>query len=209
MTDLEEDMRQASLLGPAGRQSAVALVLVRYFGFDQDPKFSPWFEQHREALSQVLAFGSRVHREAITGSGVSTEEVRPVRELVERVLEASDPDGPPFETEIVDHLVLATEVFDSLAAPEDLERLRRAFEHAEELAEASEEMAAESSSEDEDAAEFLRLESEIRRSDLSEARLAREVPGFDPELLLLRSEAFARSYAEVIANGYSDEEAGR
>ena len=210
MTDLEDDMSQASLLGPAARQSIAALVLVRYFGFDQDPKFSPWFEQHQEALSQVLVGGSRFYRQTSTGTAVSTEEIRPLKNLVERALGACDPDGPPFETEIVDHLVLATEVLDYLSEPEDLERLERVFEHAEELAEAGEEMATnESLAEKGKAVEFLQLESEIRRSDLNEMSHAQEVTSFDPSPLLLRSETFSRRYAEVIASGYSDEEAGR
>ncbi|MBG6106075.1 hypothetical protein IW249_006489 [Micromonospora vinacea] len=209
MTNLEEHMRQASLLGFAARQSAAALVLVRYFGFDQDRKFSPWFEQHREALSQVRALGAHVYRWASAGIEVPTEQFRQVREVVERILESSDPDGPPFETEIVDHLVLATEVFDYLAGPEDLDRLRRVFEHAEELAEAAEDMATdESSSEDAQVAEFRRLEGEIRLLDLSEVRTAQEASDRDP-VPLLRSEAFARIYADVIASGYSDEDAGR
>ncbi|MEU5722821.1 hypothetical protein [Micromonospora sp. NPDC047738] len=210
MTDLEDDMSQASLLSPAARQSIAALVLVRYFGFNQDPKFSPWFEQHREALSQALADGSRFHRQAITGTAISTEEIRPVRSLVERALGASDPEGLPFETEIVDHLVLAAEVLDYLSAPQDLERLERVFEHAEELAEAGEEMAtSESMAEEGEGVDLLQLESETRRSDLNEMREAQDLASFDPSPLLLRSQDFSRKYAEVIANGYSDEEAGR
>ncbi|WP_037773749.1 hypothetical protein, partial [Streptomyces pristinaespiralis] len=133
----DDDVQQASLLAPQDRRRVAALLLVRYCGFLEDPKFAPWFERHHDALAAARDIALRICRQDgdTDRSEVSDEELDGLRGRLEEVLEGSDPDGPPFETEVVDHLVFATEVLDALQEPEATEHLVHAFERADELAE--------------------------------------------------------------------------
>ncbi|MEU5789495.1 hypothetical protein ABZ754_17405 [Micromonospora purpureochromogenes] len=208
---LTYDMRQASLLDTLARQSAAALVLVRYCNFHHDPKFSPWFEQHQEVLSRSVDLATRICRQGAERSTEIEDDVAALRGSLGEVIDGSDPDGPPFETEVVDHLVLATEVLDFVAAPDELDELQEVFERAEELAEAAREMGeADFPGGEWEVVNFIGLENEARQADLAELRSAQQ-DGRDPNPanLLSRSESFARQYADVIEKCYSDEDAGR
>ncbi|MER6590906.1 hypothetical protein ABT214_03395 [Micromonospora purpureochromogenes] len=208
---LTDDMRQASLLDNWARQSAAALVLVRYCNLHQDPKFSPWFEQHREHLSRSVDLATRICRQGTERSAEIEDDVAALRGSLGKVIDGSDPDGPPFETEVVDHLVLATEVLDFVAAPDELDELQEVFERAEELAEAAREMGERDFPGGErKVVDFVGLENEARHADLAELRSAQQDGRHpNPANLIPRSESFARQYADVIEKCYSDEDAGR
>jgi hypothetical protein len=201
----DDDLALLSPLAVGDRQMVAALLLVRYCGFHRDPKFSPWFEGAREALADVVGFAGRLVRQN------SSEALDGLREKLDRVLEDSDPDGPPFETEVVDHLVFATEVLACVATPDDVGVWQRAFGHADELAESHEEMGLEDyAGGDWEPVDFDRRESRIRSLDiraLTEARAAGTV--VEAESLLSRSEEFAAQYADVIEHCCTEEEAGR
>jgi hypothetical protein len=208
---LTDDMRQASLLYTRARQSAAALVLVRYCNFHQDPKFSPWFEQHREVLSRSVDLATRICRQGAERSTEIEDDVAALRGSLGEVIDGSDPDGRPFEAEVVDHLVLVTEVLDFVAAPDELDELQEVFERAEELAEAAREMGERDFPGGEwEVVDFVGLENEARQADLAELRSAQQDGrGLNPANLFPRSEFFARQYADVIEKCYSDEDAGR
>jgi hypothetical protein len=209
----DDDVQQASLLAPQDRRRVAALLLVRYCGFLEDPKFAPWFERHHDALAAARDIALRICRQdaATDRSEVSDEELDGLRGRLEGVLEDSDPDGPPFETEVVDHLVFATEVLDALQEPEATEHLVHAFERADELAEARYDMGTEDYPGGEwEEVDFATLESEARTADIrSLSSAGPDGTGIDVTAMLARSEAFARPYADVLARCYSNEEAGR
>lgn len=169
----------------AGRSRLGGLLLVRYCGFQGDARFSPWFGRQREALEQV----ARTARELVRGGG-GREALERLRGVVDGALEASDPEGPPFEAEIVDHLVFATDVLDFLDEPDDGERLDHALARADELAGVRDEMAAETG----EASDFATWEADLRRPDADAA--------------LARSESFGRAYAAVLRAYYTDADAG-
>ncbi|MGN9917089.1 hypothetical protein [Micromonospora palomenae] len=97
-------------------------------------------EGAREVLSRSVDLATRICRQGAERSIEIEDDVPALRGSLGEVIDGSDPDGPPFETEVVDHLVLATEVLDFVAAPDELDELQEVFERAEELAEAAREM---------------------------------------------------------------------
>ncbi|TDC39743.1 hypothetical protein E1211_02950 [Micromonospora sp. 15K316] len=200
-----------STLRPVDRQRVAALLLVRYCRFQHDPKFFPWFEQQREALSRAVQRAEQFVLQDVTDPAVPATAVREVRDRLHEAIEVSDPDGPPFEAEIVDHLVFAAEVFDFIADPGKLGALRHAFERADELAEAMEEMGREDFPCGEwEPVEFGRLETAARQADVRAFADAHhdEVPP-DVDEIVGRSRSLADAYAEVVLNCYTDQEAGR
>ncbi|MFG3495384.1 hypothetical protein [Streptomyces sp. NPDC047928] len=196
---MPEAVEQASLRDAGDRMRLGALLLVRHCGFHQDTKFSPWFEPSRLILGRVVEAAKAVHRDGDAHGA----DLAGLQAAVQEVLEESDPEGPPFETEIVDHLVFADEVLEFLLAPDEPELLGQALERADELAEAHEEMGREEyeGSDDWEPAPLFSLEAEARTLDVEGD------PG--SAAALARSEAFARAYAEVIEKCYSDDDAGR
>ncbi|MPY56804.1 hypothetical protein [Streptomyces spongiae] len=196
MIDINEAVERASVRETDDLQRVGALLLVRYCSFYQDPKFSPWFEQSRMALASVVEAARSILSQG--GGSIDLEEIK---DSLSEVLEGSDPDGPPFETEIFDHLVFADEVLEFLQTPNRPALLSRAFEHAEELAEAHEEMGrAEYPSSDWEPAELAAMEADARTRDMQE--------DFGGAVALTRSEEFAQAYAEVIEKCYTAEDAG-
>ncbi|MGW1795481.1 hypothetical protein ACWCQN_05640 [Streptomyces sp. NPDC001984] len=208
---LDGDIKQVSALSPADRSRVAALLVVRYCGFHGDPHFSPWFETHRDALAKVRELAVDICRQALPGvAEVTREALEVVRELLDEVIEGSDPDGPPFETEVVDHLVFATEVLDFLLSPQETGALSYAFERALELAEARREMGEEDYPDNAwEPVDFEALEAAARHADIGELLAAEQEGILDPAPTLARSEEFARRYADVIAHCYTDEEAGQ
>lgn len=176
-------------------QVVVALLLVRYCSWHTDPKFGQWFGQARDALAQATSAAHTVLRG-------ETPDLASLRAELDEVLEACDPDGPPFEAEITDHLVFATEVLDCLLAPDDTDALAQVLEHADELAEGHDEMAREELPAGHELAtvDFQVLESDAREAD-SEVTV-------DRRAAVQRSEKFADLYARVIGLSYSEEDAG-
>ncbi len=142
----------------------------------------------------------RLPEESSAGESVDWEEVR---SELDEALESCDPDGPPFEAEIADHLVFATEVLDFLGAPpDDTEVIAHLLERADELAEAHDEMSREELPTGHELASTDFLDREAR------AREADSAAEFDRQAALERSEEFADLYARVIGESYSNEDAG-
>ncbi|MCI3272555.1 hypothetical protein [Streptomyces cylindrosporus] len=196
MGDIEEAVEHAERLRGDERMKVGALLLVRYCGFHRDRRFSPWFENEREALARVAQAGA----DFVRGAGSATD-LAELKTVLRGVLEENDPDGPPFAAEIFDHLVFADEVLDFIGSPDSMDLLGRAFERAEELAEGHEEMGRDDwPTGDWEPVEFARLESEARDQDVQ--------GDLDPSVALPRSEAFSRLYADFIAGYYRDEDAG-
>ncbi|MFJ3337638.1 DUF6881 domain-containing protein [Streptomyces sp. NPDC086766] len=177
------------------KNTTVALLLVRYCSWHMDPKFGQWFGQARDALAQTTSAAHSVLRG-------ETPDLASLRAELDEALEASDPDGPPFEAEITDHLVFATEVLDCLLAPDETDALVQVLEHADELAEAHDEMAREELPAGHELAtvNFQGLESDAREADSGTP--------VDKRAAVQRSEKFADLYARVIGLSYSDEDAG-
>ena len=196
MGGMDDAVDCAARLDRDDRVKVGALLLVRYCGFHQDHRFSPWFENERAALAQVAQAGVDLLRGS--GGEVNLSELRL---LLREVLEESDPDGPPFGAEIFDHLVFADEVLDFIGSPDDLDRLGHAFERAEELAEGHEEMGRDDwPTGDWEPVEFSQMESEARDLDVQ--------GDLDYSVALSRSEDFSRLHANFIAGYYRDEDAG-
>ncbi|MGW5046193.1 hypothetical protein [Streptomyces griseoluteus] len=195
MSSVSDDVLRAARLGDEAKQSMGALLLIRYCGWHGDPKFQQWFSQARDALAHASSAAYGVLR----GEPVDLEGLR---SELDEALEACDPDGPPFEAEIADHLVFATEVLDFLDAPNDMETLTTVFERADELAQAHDEMAAE------ELPEGHELASADFRSREASSREADSVTPLDRQAGLERSEEFADLYARVIGLSYSEEDAG-
>ncbi|MGR6968196.1 hypothetical protein ACU639_01005 [Streptomyces cynarae] len=195
MSEAQDHLTRVARLDEAGKQSVAALLLVRYCSWHTDPKFQQWFGQAREALADATSAARAVLRG-------EAPDLAGLREEVSEALEACDPDGPPFEAEITDHLVFATEVLDFLLAPEETDALAQAFERADELAVARGEMAQEELPEGHELAtvDFEGLEADAREADS-------EVP-LNQGAALQRSEEFADLYARVIELSYSEEDAG-
>ncbi|MGA5583343.1 hypothetical protein ACPCIY_19795 [Streptomyces thermodiastaticus] len=187
-------LRVAQLDGER-KQLVGALLLVRYCGWHRDPKFQQWFGQARDALAHATSAARGILR----GESVDWEEVR---SELDEALESCDPDGPPFEAEIADHLVFATEVLDFLGAPDDTEVIAHLLERADELAEAHDEMSREELPTGHELASTDFLDREAR------AREADSAAEFDRQAALERSEEFADLYARVIGESYSNEDAG-
>ncbi|WP_033817961.1 hypothetical protein [Kitasatospora sp. MBT63] len=196
MTGDQTAVEQTGYLDPARRLRAGALLLVRYCGIHSDPRFSPWFERERDVLAGVV----ETARAAVRGRAGRTD-FEQLRAGLDDALESSDPEGPPFQAEIFDHLVFATGVLDVLRAPEDADALNCAPERADELAEAHDGMAQECGPAGGRGGAVLgALETEARRLDVS--------AGEDPVVALARSEEFAAAYARSIAAYYTDADAG-
>lgn len=199
MIEIPEAVEHALRRAPDDRRKVAALLLVRYCDFHGDPKFTPWFERSGQVLAQVTR-GARaiVRQEPGTEPGTEPAELKAALQVV---LEESDPDGPPFEAEIFDHLVFADEVLAFLLAPDEAGLLTQAYERAEELAEAHEEMGREDyPGDDWEPAELADLEADARTQDVR--------GDLDDGSALARSESFARAYAEVIEKCYTAEDAG-
>jgi hypothetical protein len=194
MTGISEVVEQAARLEPDVRLRVGALLLVRYCSFYGDSKFSPWFEQEQQALERVAEIAA-----LITQGMVADVDLAGIRRQLDRALEESDPDGPPFQTEIIDHLVFATEVFDFLQAPQDVSALASALERADELAEAHSEMS-QGVGDIRQSADLSTLEDEARGLDV--------LPAEEPSASLARSQRFGHAYAMVIDSYYSNEDAG-
>ncbi|MFG2474263.1 hypothetical protein [Streptomyces fagopyri] len=195
MSSVSDDVMRVARLDDEARQVVGALLLIRYCGWHGDPKFQQWFGQARGALAHASSAAHGVLRgESLDLDGLRSE--------LDEALESSDPDGPPFEAEITDHLVFATEVLDFLDALDDTEALTTAFERADELAEAHDDMAKEELPAGHELASvgFLGREANAREADSA-------VP-LDSRAALERSEEFADLYARVIGLSYSDEDAG-
>ncbi|SEN11409.1 hypothetical protein SAMN05216267_1001328 [Actinacidiphila rubida] len=178
------------------RRRAAALLLVRYAGFHGDRRFSPWFPREQRVLGDV----AQVARQVFAGHAPDAR-VADLKDVVQAGLEDSDPDGPPFAAEVFDHLVFADEVLAFLSCPENGEALARAYERAEELAEAHEEMGREGY-EGEDGWKPAAL------GELEWAARTRDAQDALDNVALDRSAAFASLYADVIARCYTDEDAG-
>jgi hypothetical protein len=195
MSGVQEHVARVARLDDEGKRRAGALLLVRYCGWHGDPKFRQWFGQSREALEHTAAAGRALLRGEVC-------DLDNLRAELDEALEAVDPDGPPFEAEITDHLVFATEVLDFLLTPEDGDASTQVFERSDELAEAHDDMAREELPEGHElpSVDFLSRESAVRDADTAEP--------LDRAAALVRSEEFAQLYAAVIQLGYSDEDAG-
>lgn len=195
MSGVDDIASQVAQLDEGDKRAIGALLLIRYCGWYGDPKFEQWFVRARDAFVHVTSAA----REVLRGDEVDLEGLRVE---VEEALDASDPDGPPFEAEFVDHLVFATEVLDFLLATDESDALTQAFERADELAEAHDEMAEEELPGGHELASvgFFRREADAREADST-------VP-LDRRAALVRSEEFAGLYARVIELSYSEEDAG-
>ncbi|GHK05661.1 hypothetical protein SY2F82_74580 [Streptomyces sp. Y2F8-2] len=195
MSETQDYMTRVARLDEAGKQTMAALLLVRYCSWHTDPKFQQWFGLARDALADATSAARAVLRGEAT-------DLAGLRVVLGEALEACDPDGPPFEAEITDHLLFATEVFDFLLAPEETEALAQAFERADELADAHGDMAREELPDGHELAtvDFEGMEADAREADS-------EVP-LDRRAALQRSEEFADLYARVIGLSYSEEDAG-
>ncbi|GAA3807125.1 hypothetical protein ACFS5L_42455 [Streptomyces phyllanthi] len=186
MSSIDEDLRQAESRSNEERLRIGALLLVRYCGFHHINGFTPWFEAQRDMLKAV----SDVARVILDGRAAEVE-LADLRESLTAVLQENDPEGPPFEAEIFDHLVFADDVLDFLISPAELSKLSRALERADELAEAHEELGREEyGGENWEPAPLGLMESEARERD-TRGEL------HDPSDLE-RSEGFSARYAEAI-----------
>lgn len=195
MSSIHDQVMRVMRLDRERKQMVGALLLIRYCEWHRDPKFQLWFAQARDALAHATSAARGVLRgEALDLEGLRVE--------LDEALEACDPDGPPFEAEIADHLVFATEVLDFLGVPDEADALSQVFERADELAEAREEMAVEELPEGHELAsvDFLGREANAREDESAEI--------LDRRAALERSEEFAGLYALVIGLSYSDEDAG-
>ncbi|MFE9637197.1 hypothetical protein [Streptomyces sp. NPDC006463] len=192
MAGVSQVVAQISQLDAAGRRKAASLLVIRYCSFHGDPKFLRWFGNARIALSGAVDAAISIAQEGSLPEGFET-----IRDTIVSALEGCDPDGPPFEAEIADHLNFASEVFDYLADPEDSGMLAGVYERADELAEAHQEMGEEA---ERSVVDLYSLEGETRGTDA--------LAGDLPDEAVARSQAFAHSYAEVIEHYYSDEDAG-
>ncbi|MCM2418124.1 hypothetical protein [Streptomyces sp. RKAG293] len=195
MTDISSVVRGVEGLEFDEKLRFGALLLVRYCNIHHDPRFSPWFEQDRDALARVSEVALKLAR-AETGQ----VDLDGPYEALDQALEASDPEGPPFEAEIVDHMVFATEVLDFLRDPGEVENLTCALERADELAEAHYEMIREVADADTELVDFSSMEAELRGLDM--------LAFMNPEGALVRSESFSQAYSSVIRSYYSDADAG-
>ncbi|MFE7753330.1 hypothetical protein [Streptomyces sp. NPDC057428] len=196
MTEIPEVVDRVEELDEDGKLRVGALLLVRYCSIHHDPKFSPWFERERQVLARVVESARGVAR-----GDARQVDLEELYEALEGALEASDPEGPPFQTEIVDHMVFATEVLDFLRAPDDADALNTALERADELAEAHVGMGEEDHLvADWHKVDFSALEEEARGLDA--------IASEDPLVAIARSESFAQAYARLIEAYYTDEDAG-
>ncbi|MEU6773348.1 hypothetical protein [Streptomyces sp. NPDC046759] len=196
MTDIPEVVDRVSRLDANGKLMVGALLLVRYCSIHRDPKFSPWFEREQQVLARVVEVAKSLAR-----GDVGHVDLEGLREDLDGALEASVPEGPAFQTEIVDHMVFATEVLDFLQAPDDASALTAALERADELAEAHVGMGEEDHLADSwDEVDLSALEAELRGLDA--------IASEDSAAVLARSESFARVYARLIEVYYTNEDAG-
>jgi hypothetical protein len=196
VTEISQVVAQAERLDLGDKLKVGALLLIRYCSFYRDRKFSRWFEREQQVLGRVVESAVQVVR-AVDGQVNFTE----LQQQLDEVLEESDPGGPPFQVEIVDHMVFATEVLEYLQEPTDASKLAAALERADELAEAHLEM----SQEEEfpsalGLVDFPALEGEARGLDV----LATE----DSGAALARSQRFAQAYTDMVEAYYADEDAG-
>lgn len=171
-----------------------ALLLIRYCGWHADPKFSPWFEAHRDVMARAVAAATAVVE------GRSPAGLMQLRDDVEQILQGAAPEAGEFETAVVDHINLIFEALDFFGAPFDQERSVRVLDHADDLAASAEEMGDEDYRGNWQHVGFAILEVRARtlgarRSSLREA--------------LELTQHFSRLYADVIENCYTDEDAGR
>jgi hypothetical protein len=189
MSTVQEHVERVARLDGDGKRGVGALLLVRYCGWYGDRRFRPWFEQAGDVLERAAAAG----RALLHGEAFDLEELRAELDVA---LESSDPDGPPFEAEITDHLVFATEVLDFLLAPDETDAASVAFERADELAEAHDDMAREELPEGHElaSADFVARESAARDAETAQP--------LDRLSALARSDEFAALYARVIQLGY-------
>jgi len=190
MAEVPEAVAQAALRGDDERVRMGALLLVRYCSFHQNEKFSPWFERERQVLADIAG-----HAGALLETGGPRTNLTGLQDELKNVLEESDPDGPPFQAEVFDHLVFADEVIGFLLDPQDSVKLAQVLERADELAEVHEELGREGyDGSDWEPAELLSLEVRARTLDTggdvhSAAALARSV-------------GFARDYAQILEKCY-------
>ena len=167
-----------------------ALLLVRYCSFHRNENFSPWFERERKVLADITG-----HARALLENGGPKTNLTGLKDELKEVLEESDPDGPPFQAEVFDYLVLADEVLDFLLDPQDSVSLTQVLEHADELAEAHEELGREGyDGSDWEPAELLSLEAQARTLDTG--------GDVHSAAALARSADFARDYAQVLETCY-------
>jgi len=196
VTGISQVVDQAGRLELGDKLRVGALLLVRYCSFYRDPKFSRWFEREQQVLGRVVE--SAVH---LVREGDLQVDFAELQQELDEVLEESDPEGPPFQAEIVDHMVFATEVLEYLREPADTGKLTAALERADELAEAHLEMSQEEEFPgSQDLVDFSALEDEARGLDV----LATE----DSGAALARSQRFAQAYADMVGAYYVNEDAG-
>ncbi|MFJ8200159.1 hypothetical protein [Streptomyces sp. NPDC096152] len=195
MSEAQDHVARLAWLDEESKNATVALLLVRYCSWHTDPKFGQWFGRARDALAQATSAAHAVLRG-------ETPDLASLRAELDEALEACDPDGPPFEAAITDHLVFATEVLDCLLAPDDSDALVQVLERADELAEAHDEMAREELPAGHELAtvDFQGMESDARQADGGTL--------VDRRAAVQRSEKFADLYARVIGLSYSDDDAG-
>lgn len=188
-----DDIEQASLLSEQELIRTCGLLLVRYFGWSEDEKFTPWFDVQRGVIADIAAAGERIAADG---------DPSPLLRLADRIsgiLDEVDPDCGTYETDINDHLLIAWEVVEFFDEPSNLDLLAEVFDHVDSMSGATHEVGNARYPGRWDA-DFAAMEAQSRTLDMSDAGVSEKITN---------SRSFAAAHSDFVMNFYTDEEAGR